>query len=495
MASDGLSAWSGEFVARGREAAFRAAHLDEWLRHARLAFILSAILNTLFLASDWRFAGTPHFWVAVPARLLVIAAALVCLLAVRRARTPGAVEAVLVMWMVVTGLGVGLLVTAHTDIALFVVLLLPSIYYLAVPVAFRWTVAGGVLASLGMLSAFLLPHPPSTALGLTLAVAMLNAALILVVSRSNRLRRLEWIAGTELASSRETIEKLFNAAPVPLLITRLADGALVRSNDAGFAFFGSTAAEIGKRGEGHLDSSARAHLLDHVARLGRISNYETRMRLADGSIRDVLLAASQIRLGDEDCLMTGMVDITTRKVLEAHLEQMATTDSLTGLANRARFFAVAETEIRRASRTGRRPALLMIDLDHFKNINDQHGHEAGDQALKAFAELAVGMVRERDTVARLGGEEFAILLPEASLAAASKLAERLRNATEAMRLDSTPLLRLTISIGVARVEAGETAPDAALSRADRALYTAKRSGRNRVSSADRKVDADDAPQN
>ncbi len=492
MTGDGLSAWSGEFVSRDREAAFRAAHVDEWVRHARLAFILSAILNALSLVSDWRFAGTPHFWVAIPARALVIASALACLYAVRRAATPAAVEAVLVTWMALTGIGVGLLVTAHTDIALFVVLLLPALYYLAVPVAFRWTFAGGAFASLGMLAAFLLPHPPSTALGLTLAVVMLNAALILVVSRNNRLRRLEWVAGTELAASRKSLEDLFNAAPVPLLITRLGDGSLVRSNDAGYAFFGTTPADAGTHGEGHVDPTTRVQLLDQVARHGRLSSFESRMRLADGSIRDVLLAASQIKVGGEDCLMTGMVDITTRKVLEAHLEQMATTDALTGLANRTRFFAVAETEIRRASRTGKPPSLLMIDLDHFKDINDQHGHEAGDQALKAFADLVVGKVRDHDTAARLGGEEFAILLPESSLVDASRLAERLRTATEAMRLDSLPALRLTVSIGVARVEPGETAPDAALSRADRALYKAKRSGRNRVSS-DRKADADGAP--
>ena len=155
--------------------------------------------------------------------------------------------------------------------------------------------------------------------------------------------------------------------------------------------------------------------------------------------------------------MAGLVDITTRKVLEAHLEQMATTDSLTGLANRARFFAVAESEIRRASRNKRQPTLLMIDLDNFKAINDQHGHEAGDMALKAFADLAVGMVREHDTVARL---------------------------------DPLPSLRLTVSIGVARIEPGEAARDSAASRADRALYKAKRSGRNRVSAADRRLDID-----
>lgn len=484
MSTAGLTRYSGEFADRGREAAFRTHLLDENLRHARLVFLLTAGLNILFIASDWRFVGTPHMWVAFPARVLVIATGVGCYLLARRASSSRALQRITAAWMALSTIGIALLVTSHTDIALFAVLLVPLVYYLASPSSYGWTVAGGAGASAAMLLAFLLPDPPPTALGLVIVVFCMNVALAMTVLRTNRLRRLEWAAGTELARSRHTLESLFNAAPVPLLITRRECGTLVRSNDAGVSFFATTHELAGKGQEGYADPSTRAHLLDQVARHGRISSFETRMRLADGNVRDVLMAASPIEVDGEACLMTGIVDITTRKALEAHLKEMATTDALTGLANRTRFFATAESEIRRAARNQRQPSLLMIDLDHFKAVNDQHGHGTGDLVLKAFADLVVGMVGEHDIAARLGGEEFAILLPEADLTAAARLGERLRGAVEAMRFDPVPSLRLTISVGAARIEHGETAPDPALSRADRALYRAKRAGRNRVSATD-----------
>lgn len=482
--SDGFTRIGGEFAARERELAFRAAHFVETFRHAQLLFALSAFLNTLFLLSDWRFAGTPHFWVAVPARVFVVLLALLCLLRMRRADDIRAVESTLVSWMTFTALGVMLLVTSQSSIALLVVLMLPAIYYLAVPAAFRWTLAGGVGCSVLMLAGFMLPDPPPTALGLGLAVLMMNCALVIVVSRTNRLRRLEWTASIELERQRETTEKMFMAVPIPLLMTRRSDGRLIMTNDAGAAAFGKDLDRA--TGDGiadfYVDPSARGSLLAAIDRDGRIRDFETRARRSDGEEREVLINADAIEIAGEACILAGVVDITSRKALEAHLEQLATTDALTRLPNRTRFFAAAEAEIRRAARNGRLPALLMVDLDHFKHVNDIYGHEIGDLALKAFADLATATIRDSDMVARLGGEEFAILLPETGPAQAEALAERLRTSVEQLRI-SAGGPRLTVSIGVATVLGGEAGPDPALSRADRALYAAKRNGRNRVEAA------------
>jgi diguanylate cyclase (GGDEF)-like protein len=213
---------------------------------------------------------------------------------------------------------------------------------------------------------------------------------------------------------------------------------------------------------------------------GRVEGFETRFHFPDGSLRNVLLAANVMTVdGDDDVVVIVFADITSHKETEAHLERLAATDPLTGLANRVKFFAIAESEIRRAERYERPVAVAMIDIDFFKRINDAYGHEAGDMALKAFADVCRTLVREQDVVARLGGEEFALLLPETDRVSAFVLVERLRSSVEDLRLDwlSTPM---TVSIGVSEVIQGEISVDAALARADQALYVAKRSGRNQT---------------
>jgi diguanylate cyclase (GGDEF)-like protein len=157
------------------------------------------------------------------------------------------------------------------------------------------------------------------------------------------------------------------------------------------------------------------------------------------------------------------------------LERQATTDPLTGIANRRAFNDRLGGEIARAQRYGRHLALASIDIDHFKAVNDLHGHPAGDRVLTAFAQLLSAHSRGEDLVARIGGEEFAWLMPETDTKGAYVAANRLREATESTLFAlSEPV---TVSVGVGSTE---TAPDAdALVRdADRALYWAKDSGRN-----------------
>jgi diguanylate cyclase (GGDEF)-like protein len=161
---------------------------------------------------------------------------------------------------------------------------------------------------------------------------------------------------------------------------------------------------------------------------------------------------------------------------------MATTDFLTGLANRRSFMARLEAELARLKRFDiERAAILMLDLDHFKRVNDSHGHAAGDAVLKHFAALLRAELRKIDTGGRLGGEEFAILLIGADLAAAELSAERLRRRIAATPLDfAGQSIAVTVSIGIATLAPGDASADAALRRADAALYAAKQAGRNRV---------------
>lgn len=481
-----LSPVGGEFIDHEREAAFQQERLPETLRHTRLLFLLSAVLNALFLVSDWRFFGQPHFFVAVPARLVVVALALACLWAIHRADSFPRAQRVMLSWEWGNAVAVSALVSSHSDIAFVVVFMLPAIYYLVVPTAFRWTLLSGAGCGAMMLAAYLLPEAlPSSTPGLVLATVMLHAALVLVVTRSNRLRRLEWAAVNaerrakeDLAVGQAMLERMFVAVPVPLVVTARADGRLIKANAAALTYFGGDPGLLGilTLQQLYVAPEQRRELLSALGREGRVEGFELQIRLADGSVRDVLAATTAIEVDGEPCLMSSAVDITERKALEAHLQRLANTDPLTGLANRTAFFSAAETEVRRAHRHGRPLAVLMADLDHFKRLNDAHGHEAGDRALVAFAGLCRDLLRQLDVVARFGGEEFAIFLPETEPHQALAVAERLRRRVEVL---PEPI---TVSIGVSQLRAGETTLDVALARADQALYAAKRAGRNRVMS-------------
>jgi diguanylate cyclase (GGDEF)-like protein len=167
------------------------------------------------------------------------------------------------------------------------------------------------------------------------------------------------------------------------------------------------------------------------------------------------------------------------------LADIAKHDSLTRLLNHAEFMALLKTHVGEARRYGYPIALMMIDIDHFKNVNDQYGHQLGDQALVAVAQALDSGKRASDEAARYGGEEFALLLPHADMDAAKRLAERLRLRIADIRLDDHPNLILTASFGVAAIPVSdsETTPAQLLQRADQALYQAKREGRNRVRTA------------
>jgi diguanylate cyclase (GGDEF)-like protein len=165
---------------------------------------------------------------------------------------------------------------------------------------------------------------------------------------------------------------------------------------------------------------------------------------------------------------------------DAMMRRLATIDSLTGMLNRRAFFERADNARQLATRLRKPIALLMLDIDHFKQLNDGFGHACGDEALKMFAETARGVLRDHDLIGRLGGEEFALALPGTTLDGALEAAERLRLAvTETPVLGCAPAYRMTVSIGVVMIDTFEELT-AALARADHALYAAKTGGRNRV---------------
>jgi diguanylate cyclase (GGDEF)-like protein len=177
------------------------------------------------------------------------------------------------------------------------------------------------------------------------------------------------------------------------------------------------------------------------------------------------------------------LDITERKLLEDELKRQVKTDFFTGLNSRSHFIEQGELELSRSIRYENPLSIFMLDIDFFKQVNDSHGHKMGDTVLKKLAEVCGNTLRDVDIVGRLGGEEFAILLPETDMNDAKDVAERLRNAIASAKV---PLstgdqpLQFTVSIGLASLASKDDNLDVLLNLADKALYEAKNSGRNRV---------------
>ncbi|WP_445156808.1 GGDEF domain-containing protein [Halomonas sp. E14] len=217
--------------------------------------------------------------------------------------------------------------------------------------------------------------------------------------------------------------------------------------------------------------------------LGR-GNYDVIHRIIrpNGEVRWVHELADYVPDDDDQMLIGTLRDITDQKILEQRLRLLSRTDELTGLFNRRYFMKRLVQELARFRRYARPASVILFDFDHFKRINDTHGHPAGDQVLVQTSRMLRGKLRVNDIPARLGGEEFAILLPETELDGAIGVAEKLRQQVSALSFASEEghLFTASITCGVSAFRDREETIEATLHRADRNLYQGKRAGRNRV---------------
>lgn len=316
----------------------------------------------------------------------------------------------------------------------------------------------------------------------TSELSQLNEAL----SKENNVRRQVEAA---LRESEETIRAMSNAS-LDAIIMIDAYGKISFWNKGATEMFGYTAREAmghpvhelialpedRQRAQQHMphftltgDGPIIGKTLDFVA------------KRKDGSTFPVELVVASFQHGGQWCAVGSVRDATSRKQAEAQLRYLAITDSLTGANNRRHFMEQAEQEIIRSRRYSREMALIMLDIDHFKRINDFHGHEAGDNILKAFANAVRLELRTVDVFARLGGEEFIILLPETALDGARRVAERIRQRVADLRYGhGGNQIAITVSAGVARLTTGMENVEDIIRQADAALYRAKEKGRNRV---------------
>lgn len=233
--------------------------------------------------------------------------------------------------------------------------------------------------------------------------------------------------------------------------------------------------------DGRLSAEVAAEKIA-AALAGEPQHFEWQPIRIDGTPFDVEITLSRMMLGESVCLQAIVRDITQRRKQQQELLRLAQVDTLTGLANRRHFIELAELELSRTLRHGGPLSVLMIDIDQFKRINDRYGHQTGDAVLQKFGALCREMLRDIDTVGRLGGEEFAVLLPKTGMIQAVEAAERLRQKVEAAEVAlENVALRFTLSIGVSTLtESASSDVDALLNQADQALYEGKRAGRNRV---------------
>ena len=203
----------------------------------------------------------------------------------------------------------------------------------------------------------------------------------------------------------------------------------------------------------------------------------------DGTIFYADINSTPMEMKGVPCLFGAFKDLSERKRAE-QAEEMASRDSLTGLYNHRAFYALLKDEIARSLRFSRPLSLLMLDIDHFKLVNDTHGHQAGDTILKGLSELLFKRARAVDRVCRYGGEEFILILPETDATQTLRIAERLRSAVQShsFPVGDGNALGITVSIGVATYPMQEIPPKDFVKAADIALYRAKQAGRNRVCS-------------
>ncbi len=223
---------------------------------------------------------------------------------------------------------------------------------------------------------------------------------------------------------------------------------------------------------------------EEVERRLLVSRQAARARSAMASERyEVLLAgAGLILLGVGVFAVRALRDLLARlRFVQTELERTSNTDDLTGLANRREALTALGRQMAAERRHGRPLSLAILDIDHFKQVNDTFGHPAGDEVLRRVAHLAIEIMREQDLVGRLGGEEFVIILPDTDARAAMIACDRLRReiAASALRLEDGRTLSITLSVGIAQMEPGHV-QQTLIARADDALYRAKAAGRDRV---------------
>ncbi|MBB4265959.1 GGDEF domain-containing response regulator [Roseospira visakhapatnamensis] len=287
-----------------------------------------------------------------------------------------------------------------------------------------------------------------------------------------------------LRDSERRLRSILDAPMLPIVILSMAEGRVLFANDSANQGLGLFAT----RHDDAIwcDPEDRDRLFERLRLHGRAGDFEAQIKTHAGHRSWALVSAITMTFDDTPSALLSFSDISGRKAMEEDLKRLATTDPLTGIGNRRTLMDQGDRELRRARRYAGALSMLILDIDHFKRINDGHGHAVGDRALKAVVAVCLHQLREIDILCRYGGEEFVALLPETPFESADRVAERLREAIARIAVpvvEGQPdgaVISFTVSIGVAAPRPDDTTLGDVLERADAALYAAKQAGRDRV---------------
>lgn len=372
-----------------------------------------------------------------------------------------------------------------TDIYLITIFFVVSLSFYLI----REKVYGGVLKAvgsgflaLGLCYIYVLTELFQPAWGLlTLGYAIITLVIFAVQVKSMDLYYTK--AATLLENEKAQRSQILEAFPYPLIVSQLRDDSIIFVNESAQALFGIKAEEIQtfRFSDYFVSLEVRSSLLERLKKDQVVQAFEIQMKHpVHGTLLWVELSSRVIELDDEIALLSTFKDITDQKVAEENLFEQASTDPLTGLFNRRQFETLSSYALRVAERYKTPYAVMMMDIDFFKKINDSYGHESGDIVLKKLAQTIQTALRKSDIVGRFGGEEFVVFLPQVNAEQALIVAERMRNSVEKTQIDILKKkINITVSIGLTTIQAAQIA--ILVKQADVALYQSKKNGRNKVS--------------
>ncbi len=324
-------------------------------------------------------------------------------------------------------------------------------------------------------------------LGHGILAALGFLGIFLITRRLARQSSQRQRAAAKAAQSERQYRSLFDAsADAGFLIE---GGGFLDCNRAAMEFFGWSREELLRLGFVDLladlqpnNLSAEELAVEVFARAfteGR-ALFECNCCVKDGAIWPVEVLLTPLPTDERQLVQAKIRDISVRKKLEAKLARLATIDDLTGICNRRRFNEKTRMELARCRRYATPLTLAMLDVDHFKRVNDSHGHAVGDEVLQALVGEVQSVIRDTDVFGRVGGEEFAILFTDTPLNVAQRVCQRIRLGIAAMTVATAAgPLTLTVTIGLSEATGNDT-PDSLFERADKALYLGKAGGRNQV---------------
>ncbi len=286
----------------------------------------------------------------------------------------------------------------------------------------------------------------------------------------------------QLVESEERYRKAFQTSPDSVNINRLSDGLYLDVNTGFERITGWKRDEVMGKTSAQIsiwhDLKDRDRLVAVLKDDGRCLNLEAQFVKKDGTVIHGLMSAVVVRFKDEDCILSISRDITDKKLADARMQQLAHFDQLTGLPNRARLDEHFRYALSLAQRRGTQLALMFLDLDHFKNVNDTLGHSVGDRLLVETARRFSSVLRDEDTLSRLGGDEFILLLPDIDEAGARQVATKLINVgAQACQIERYELVS-TVSVGIAMYPHDGEDLETLAKNADAAMYRVKQSSRN-----------------